>query len=80
MASFGGMSVVKDKSFPVLIEYVPMSHNSDALVEFSTITCNSRLEPGTLQSTRWVKPAQRRATGQWVVHLIARFTSVSVAN
>jgi len=63
-----------------LKEYVPTSHNPDALVECSTIKCNSRLEPGTLQSTRWVKPVQRRATGQQVAHLIARFTSVSAAN
>jgi len=80
MASFGGMSVVKTKLVPVLIEFVPTSHNPDALAENRKIEHNSRIEENTLQSTGWIKPAQRRASRQRMGHLIARFNSASVAN
>ena len=79
-ASFGGTSVVKDKSVPVLIEFVPTTHNPDALAENRKIEHDSRIEANSLQSTRWIKPVQRRAARQRMAHLIARFNSASVAN
>ena len=79
-ASFGGMFVVKEKSVPVLIEFVPTSHNPDALAENRKIEHDSRIEENTLQSTRWIKPVQRWDAGQLMTHIIMWFSLENTAN
>ena len=80
MARFSGTSIVRDKAIPVIVEYVPISHNTDTLAENSKIKHDSGIGEGALLSMRWIKPAQKRATGQWMVHLVAWFSSVDSAN
>ena len=67
---FGGMSIVRDKAIPILVEYVPTSHSTDALAENGKIERDSGIGEGTLLSTRWIKPVHRRAAGQHMAHLI----------
>jgi len=70
MARFSGTSIVRDKAIPVIVEYVPTSHNTDALAENNKIGCNSGIGEDALISMKWIKPMHKRAVGQWVVHLV----------
>jgi len=79
-AGFGGNAVVRDRATAVMVEFVPITHNPDALAENRRIERDSGLEEGELVYTRWIKLTQRRATGQKSAHLIARFKTNSAAN
>ena len=79
-ASFGGTSVVKDKAAMVLIEYIPTSYNPDAIAENRKIKHDSKIKEDTLLTMRWIKPAQSRAPGQHVAHIIARFKTTTAEN
>jgi len=71
---------VKDKAVTVLIEYIPTSYNPDMLAENRIIKHDSKIEQDTLLTTRWIKPVQRRAPGQHVVNIIARFKTTTAVN
>ena len=48
---FGDTSVIKDKSVSIIGEYVPITHNPDALGENSKIERETGLPPESLAST-----------------------------
>src|SRR5882672_5613610 len=64
----------------VIVEFMPISHNPDTLAENRKIKHDSGIGEGMLISTRWIKPEQRRASGQRVMHLIACFQTTEAAN
>ena len=79
-ARFSGMSIVRDKAIPVIVKYVPISYNTDALAENNKIEHDSGIGEGALTSMKWVKPVHKRVMGQWMAHLVAQFSSVDLAN
>jgi len=56
---FCGTSIVREKMVSVILEYVPITHNPDALAENRRIEHNSDMHEGALVSTRWIKLEQR---------------------
>jgi len=70
-AGIEGTVVVRDRATPVIVEFVPVAHSPDALAENRRVKHDSRLEEGSLISTRWIKLLQRHAPGQNAAHLIA---------
>src|SRR5882724_2423854 len=76
MAGFGGTVVVRDRATSVIVKFIPVVHSPDALAENRRVECNSRLEEGSLISTRWIKPLQRHVLGQKAAHLIAHFKTM----
>jgi len=77
---FGGTSVFKDRATSMIVEYVQIAHSPDTLAENREIKHESRLQDDALLSTRWIKPLQRCAPGQQVVHLVACFRMMEAAN
>jgi len=65
---YGAMLVMKEKAISVMMEYVPTSHSPDVLAKNRKIECNSGIAAEDLISTRWIKPEQRWAPGQCIVH------------
>jgi len=80
MDRYGGTSIIKEHTTSVLIEYVPVSHSPNTLMENSRIEQDSGLEEDMLLSTRWIKPLQRHDAGQWTAHLIACFKTTEATN
>jgi len=80
MAGFGGTAVVRDRATSVIVEFIPVAHSPDALAENRRVKCDSRLDEGSLTSTRWIKLLQRCMPGQKAVHLITCFKTNVVVN
>jgi len=80
MARFGGTSIVRDNAILAIVEYIPTSHNTDALAENNKIKHNTGIGEGALTSMKWIKPVHKRAVGQLVAHLVVQFSSVNSAN
>ena len=80
MDGFGGTLVVRDRAITMIVEYIPVFHSPDALAENRKIECDTGIEEGSLLATRWIKPPQHHAHGQWEVHLITQFHSPEAAN
>ena len=66
VVNFGGTFMLKEREVAIIIEFVPISYNPDVLAESQKVEHNSRLEAGAIVSTRWIKPVQRWADGQWM--------------
>jgi len=79
-STFGSTSVVRMRSILVIVEYVPMSHSPDMMLEHRRIERDSGLTEDSLLATRWIKPMQRHAPGQQCAHLIACFQTPEAAN
>jgi len=77
---FGDTSVIKEKSVLIIGEYIPVTHNPDALGENSKIEREIGLPPESLASTRWIKPTTRRVAGKCTAHLVVRLRSPKAAN
>src|SRR5882724_8979917 len=67
--NFRGMSVLKERAVAIIIKFVPVSYNPDALAESQKVEHHSRLEVGAIVSTRWKKLLQRWEDGQRMSHL-----------
>src|SRR5882724_4361192 len=80
MAGFGGTAVVRDRATSVIVKFIPVVHSPDTLSENRRIKCDSRLDDGSLTSTRWIKPLQRLMLGQKAAHLIAHFKTNTAAD
>jgi hypothetical protein len=79
-SKFSGTATIKDRALTVIVEYVPLSHSPEALAEMRKIERDSKLPIGSLLSTRWIKPIQRRTAGQRSAHIIAKFITTEAAN
>jgi hypothetical protein len=79
-AALGHMAIIKTKEWPVMAEYVPITHDPDSEHERLAIETNSGLPPGSIASSKWIKPLSRRTSSQQNAHLIVRFTSIDAAN
>ncbi|KAF8580747.1 hypothetical protein K439DRAFT_1308217, partial [Ramaria rubella] len=79
-SNFSATSIVKERVYTPIVEYVPISHSPDALGEMKRIEGYTGLNEDTLISTRWIKPVERRSKNQRTTHLIARFSDIESAN
>ena len=77
---YGEATVMKDKSVSILVEYVPITHNPDALGESKKIEREMGLPAKSIESTRWIKPMTRRSVGQRTAHLITKLHSPEATN
>ena len=76
----GGQARIKDKTYSVIIEFVPIAHKTGNQTEYRHIEGVSHIDPGHLVNTKWMKPIERRTEGQRTAHLLAKFKSASAAN
>ena len=58
--NFRGMSMLKDRTVAIIIEFISVSYNLDALAEIQKVECDSRLDAGAIVLTRWIKLLQAR--------------------
>jgi len=77
---YDGASIIKDKAVSILVEYIPITHNPDALGESKKIERETGLPTDSIDSTRWIKPMSRRTVGQHTAHLITKLCSPEAAN
>jgi len=74
------MSVAREKTVTIILEYLLVLYNPEALMENMKVEWDSRLKAGTLASMRWIKLLQRCTEGQRTTHLIARLKIPEAAN
>jgi len=78
--NFRGMSMLKDRTVAIIIEFISVSYNLDALAEIQKVECDSRLDAGALVSTKCIQLLQRRVDEQQMAHLITRLKMPEDAN
>jgi len=78
--NLGGTSVLKNREWATLAEYVPVKHDVTSAPEREQIAKSSGLDATLLVSTRWIKPVHKRTHNQQAAHLIARWATPEAAN
>jgi hypothetical protein len=77
---FGVEIIIKDRTYHILIENVPMMFLPSNMAEIADIEKKAGLTPHTISKARYIKPAARRAPGQRTAHTIFTFNSKEGAN
>ncbi|KIJ35392.1 hypothetical protein M422DRAFT_180820 [Sphaerobolus stellatus SS14] len=80
ITKIGERAVVKDRTVSILIEFVPLTFNTERTEDIAIAEHDSRLPIGSVLSARWIKPESRRREGQKVAHLIVRVAGAEAAN
>lgn len=82
LAKFGGTSVIKDRAYTVVVEYVPTSLDleTNQQVEYQNIETSNDVPPLSIISARWIKSPRRRNSGQKTAHLLLGLKSQELAN
>ncbi|KAH9950180.1 hypothetical protein B0H21DRAFT_656965, partial [Amylocystis lapponica] len=78
---FGGeRTLVKERTFPTVVEYVPISFDPSSDLALRVAEGRSGLDPDSIVRANWIKPVNRRSTTQSFAHAIIRFNSPKAAN
>ncbi|KIJ39186.1 hypothetical protein M422DRAFT_175624 [Sphaerobolus stellatus SS14] len=76
----GERAVVKDRSITILVEFVPLTFDTEKTEDIVIAENDSKLPVGSIISARWIKPENRRKEGQKVAHLIIKVSGAEAAN
>ncbi|KDQ51475.1 hypothetical protein JAAARDRAFT_108568, partial [Jaapia argillacea MUCL 33604] len=77
---FGDAVSVKDRVFPVLVEFVPVTFQPEALGESKRVEKVNGMARGSIGAMSWVKPIYRWSAGQRTAHAVIRARSAMAAN
>ncbi|KIJ48166.1 hypothetical protein M422DRAFT_162968 [Sphaerobolus stellatus SS14] len=78
--NLGERAVVKDRAITIMIEFVPITFNTEKTEDIAMAENDSRLPVGSINSARWIKPESRRREGQKVAHLIVKVVGAEAVN
>ncbi|KAG2742181.1 hypothetical protein P692DRAFT_201652991, partial [Suillus brevipes Sb2] len=70
----------KERSYPLIVPFTPVSYNPTDAESTRQLESENGWNNGTILSTRWVKPAEKRSSSQKVAHLMIVFTEPQTAN
>ena len=79
-SNFGAEVSLSTKPFPVLVEFVPIQFNPDDPSALREVERRSSLPLGSIKSSRWIKPTERRSTGQRKAHITVDLFTPDNAN
>ncbi|KAG2347094.1 hypothetical protein BDR05DRAFT_877440 [Suillus weaverae] len=77
---FGTEIVIKDRSFHVLVENVPISFVLDNQAALAEVKKKAGLKPRSIYRGRYIKPIARHNPGQPTAHIILTFGTKEGAN
>lgn len=82
IAKYGGKSIIKNRAFTVVIEYVPVTIDLEENPQdtYHILEKANNLQPLSILNAKWIKPPYRRTRGQRTAHLIMGFKSQDAAN
>ncbi|KAG1873168.1 hypothetical protein F4604DRAFT_1513985, partial [Suillus subluteus] len=73
-------AIFKDRGYPVVIQFVPLTFDSDSEDQVRDLERENDWEQGTITSTRWIKPPNKHTNHQQVAHLLAILKNPKDAN
>ncbi|KIJ48582.1 hypothetical protein M422DRAFT_82327, partial [Sphaerobolus stellatus SS14] len=76
----GERAVIKDRNITLLVEFVPITFDTEKTESIAVVENDSRLPVGAIASARWIRPENRRKEGQRVAHLLVKASGAEVAN
>lgn len=79
-ANFGTAIIVRDRTFNLIMEFVPISLNLEGLAEKEHIERDNGWKQGAIERISWLKPVDRRKEGQRTAHLLLKIKDEDTAN
>lgn len=77
---FSTTFVIKQRTHPLVVEYIPLTFKPDDQNHLGEIERENRLETKGILNARWIKPTYQRTQGQRVAHAILGLTNPEEAN
>ena len=73
-------SSIKNRDFNVLLRWVPIIFGPEDRMQHREIEEGNELPAHSIQKARWIKPINRRRSGQSCAHIIITLDSAEIAN
>ncbi|TDL17161.1 hypothetical protein BD410DRAFT_730406 [Rickenella mellea] len=70
LESFGGTSIIKERAYTVIAEFVPVTLDLNDADTCAQIEKDNNLPSLSILSTKWIKPVYKRSQTQRTAHLI----------
>ncbi|TDL13811.1 hypothetical protein BD410DRAFT_704868, partial [Rickenella mellea] len=80
LESFGGTSIIKDRTYTIIAEFVPVTLDLENANACAEIEKDNNLPPLSILSAKWIKPVHRRSQTQVTAHLIIALNTPETAN
>ncbi|KAG1858835.1 hypothetical protein F4604DRAFT_1503723, partial [Suillus subluteus] len=80
LEQFGAEVIIKDRTYNLIIENVPISFNPTSPVATSDIERKGGLQPKSVIKARYIKPIERRSPNQRTAHIALTLNSKTSAN
>jgi len=77
---FGADILIKDRTFQVIVENVPLSFTPEDQITLRDIEKKAGIKPNSITKARYIKPPQRRSPNQRTAHIILTLNSKEAAN
>lgn len=77
---FSATSVIKQRTYPTVVEYIPLSFKPEDHSQIASVEKENSLETEGILNACWIKLAQRRKKDQRTAHAIIGFARPEDAN
>jgi hypothetical protein len=77
---FANGAIFRDRSYNVILRWVPITFNPNSRPHLREIEKANSLPDHSIHKARWIKPVNRRRSGQAKAHATLTFNSADVAN
>jgi len=71
---------IRGRSFNVMLKWVPITFDPDSITHHREIEEANNLSDHSIQKAHWIKPINRRRSGQTRAHTVISLTSAEAAN
>ncbi|TDL20954.1 hypothetical protein BD410DRAFT_702829, partial [Rickenella mellea] len=80
LEKFGGTSIIKNRAYTIIAEFVPVTLDLDNPEAFAQIEQDNNLPFFSILSAKWIKPVHKRSHAQVTAHLIIALNTPESAN
>ncbi|TDL19050.1 hypothetical protein BD410DRAFT_697962, partial [Rickenella mellea] len=80
LESFGGTSIIKERAYTVIAEFVPVTLDLNDADACTQIEKDNNLPSLSILTAKWIKPVHKRSQTQRTAHLIIALNSPESAN
>ncbi|KAF8584624.1 hypothetical protein K439DRAFT_1316163, partial [Ramaria rubella] len=77
---FGTSSIIKLRTYPLIMEYVPLAFSPDVNASLREMEQQNNWPKGAVANARWIKPTARRHRDQHNAHIILNTSLIDTAN
>ncbi|KAG2118594.1 hypothetical protein DEU56DRAFT_691331, partial [Suillus clintonianus] len=78
--ALGLQAQIKNRTFPIIVPFLPVSSPIDNREWINEVETENDMPPNSIEYIRWIKPKDRRDPNQRVAHAVFHYVNPKIAN